>query len=170
MTNAPRATMRLQFNDGFTFADARSLVPYLASLGISHLYASPIMSARRGSTHGYDVVDPILISRALGGESEFCRLVGELRRHDLGLIVDIVPNHMAIGSENSWWMDVLARGRDSRYAKYFDIDWDSPRHDLRGKVLMPILGRPYGEALDAGEIDAEERSRPSSVLPFHRTR
>ena len=167
MTNAPRATMRLQFNDGFTFADARSLVPYLASLGISHLYASPIMSARRGSTHGYDVVDPIRISRALGGESEFCRLVSELRRHDLGLIVDIVPNHMAIGSENSWWMDVLARGRDSRYAKYFDIDWDSPRHDLRGKVLMPILDRPYSEALDAGEITfAYDRSLGNFAIRY----
>jgi (1->4)-alpha-D-glucan 1-alpha-D-glucosylmutase len=165
--DVPRATMRLQFNDEFTFADAGSLAPYLASLGISHLYASPIMTARRGSPHGYDVVDPTRISRSLGGESEFCRLVGELRRHDLGLMVDIVPNHMAIGSENAWWMDVLARGRESRYAKYFDIDWDSPRYDLRDKVLMPILGRSYSEELDAGEITfAYDHSLGSFVIRY----
>ena len=149
--NVPRATMRLQFHQGFSFADARALIPYLASLGISHVYASPIMTARRGSTHGYDVVDPTRISAVLGGEDEFICLVDELRRHELGIIVDIVPNHMAIGNENAWWMDVLARGRDSRYAKYFDIDWDSPSIDLRGKVLLPVLGRPLGEVLGFGQ-------------------
>ena len=128
----PRATMRLQFHRGFTFADARSLAPYFASLGISHIYASPIMTARPGSPHGYDVVDPTRVNPELGGEAELLRLVEELRRHDLGLIVDIVPNHMAVGSGNRWWMDVLARGRESRYAKYFDIDWNPPNSDLRG--------------------------------------
>jgi (1->4)-alpha-D-glucan 1-alpha-D-glucosylmutase len=148
----PRATMRLQFHRGFTFADARALVPYFASLGISHFYASPIMTARPGSPHGYDVIDPTRVNPELGGETELLRLVEELRRHDLGLIVDIVPNHMAVGSGNRWWTDVLARGRESRYAKYFDIDWDAPKSDLRGKLLLPVLGRPYGEALDSGEI------------------
>jgi (1->4)-alpha-D-glucan 1-alpha-D-glucosylmutase len=148
----PRATMRLQFHRGFTFADARSLAPYFASLGISHIYASPIMTARPGSPHGYDVVDPTRINPELGGEAELLRLVEELRRHELGLIVDIVPNHMAVGSGNRWWMDVLARGRGSRYAKYFDIDWEPPNSDLRGKLLLPVLGRPYGEALESGEI------------------
>jgi (1->4)-alpha-D-glucan 1-alpha-D-glucosylmutase len=150
--NPPRATMRLQFNTDFTFGDARSLVSYLASLGISHVYASPIMTARRGSMHGYDVVDPTQISPVLGGENEFISLVEELRRYQLGIIVDIVPNHMATSNENAWWMDVLAKGRESRYAKYFEIDWDSPRADLRGKVLLPILGRPLYEVLQAAEI------------------
>ena len=150
--NPPRATMRLQFNSDFTFANARSHISYLASLGISHVYASPIMTARRGSMHGYDVVDPTRISPVLGGEDEFISLVEELRRYELGIIVDIVPNHMATGNENAWWMDVLAKGRESRYAKYFDIDWNSPRAHLRGKILLPILGRPLCEVLDAGEI------------------
>jgi (1->4)-alpha-D-glucan 1-alpha-D-glucosylmutase len=150
--NPPRATMRLQFNSDFTFGNARSLVSYLASLGISHVYASPIMTARRGSRHGYDVVDPTQISPVLGGEDEFISLVEELRRHELGIIVDVVPNHMAVGNENAWWIDVLAKGRESRYARYFDIDWNSPRADLRGKILLPILARPLREVLDAGEI------------------
>jgi (1->4)-alpha-D-glucan 1-alpha-D-glucosylmutase len=165
--NPPRATMRLQFSSEFTFADARSLVSYLASLGISHIYASPIMRARRGSVHGYDVVDPTQISPVLGGEDEFISLVEELRRYQLGIIVDIVPNHMAVGKENAWWMDVLAKGRASRYAKYFDIDWDSPRADLRRKVLLPILGRPLCEVVDAGEITlAYDSERSCFVLRY----
>jgi (1->4)-alpha-D-glucan 1-alpha-D-glucosylmutase len=150
--NAPRATYRLQFNKDFTFADAHRLVPYLTQLGISHIYASPITTARQGSMHGYDVVDPTTISVELGGENGLKELVAELRRNDLGLIVDIVPNHMATDAANAWWMDVLAHGRHSRYAKYFDIDWDPPVRSLKDKVLLPILGRPYGEALSAGEL------------------
>jgi (1->4)-alpha-D-glucan 1-alpha-D-glucosylmutase len=148
--------MRLQFNRGFTFADACSVAPYLASLGISHVYASPIMTARRSSMHGYDVVDPTRVNPELGGEDEFRRLAGELHRHGLGLIVDIVPNHMAIGSDNPWWMDVLRRGRGSRYADYFDIDWEPPNRGLTGKLLLPVLGRPYGDALEANEIKLEQ--------------
>ena len=150
--SAPRATMRLQFHRGFTFAHAVPLVPYFASLGISHVYASPIMTARPGSPHGYDTIDPARVNPELGGEGGLRALVRELRRHDLGLIVDIVPNHMAVGNGNTWWLDVLTRGRGSRYAKYFDIDWTPPDAQLRDKVLLPILGRPYGEALAAGEI------------------
>jgi (1->4)-alpha-D-glucan 1-alpha-D-glucosylmutase len=144
--------MRLQLHRGFTFADAGALAPYLAALGISHLYVSPITTARRGSMHGYDVVDPTHINPELGGEDAFRAFVAALRRNELGLIVDIVPNHMAIGSENAWWMDVLARGRGSAHACYFDIDWDPPNRSLAGKILLPVLGRPYGEALEAGEI------------------
>lgn len=158
----PRATLRLQLHRGFTFADAGAFASYFAALGISHIYASPITTARRGSTHGYDVVDPRRINPELGGEDAFRDFVRELRRHDLGLIIDIVPNHMAIGSENAWWMDVLARGRDSAYARYFDIDWEPPNRSLAGKVLLPVLGRPYGEALAEGEITLSrdaERSR-----------
>jgi (1->4)-alpha-D-glucan 1-alpha-D-glucosylmutase len=162
--NPPRATMRLQFNSDFTFGDARSLISYLASLGISHIYASPIMTARRGSMHGYDVVDPTQISPVLGGEDEFISLIEELRRYELGIIVDIVPNHMAIGNENGWWMDVLAKGRESRYARYFDIDWNSPRANLRGKILLPILGRPLCEVLDAGEITLAYDSESGSFV------
>jgi (1->4)-alpha-D-glucan 1-alpha-D-glucosylmutase len=150
--SVPRATMRLQFHRGFTFADAVLLVEYLARLGISHVYASPIMTARPGSIHGYDTIDPTRINPELGGEEGFVQLVSALRRHGMGIIVDIVPNHMAIGSGNPWWMDVLAAGRTSRYAKYFDIEWEPANLHLRGKVLLPVLGRPYGEALAAGEI------------------
>jgi (1->4)-alpha-D-glucan 1-alpha-D-glucosylmutase len=148
----PRATMRLQFHRGFTFADAVPLVGYFAALGISHLYASPIMTARPGSMHGYDVIAPTCVNPELGGEEGFLRLVQELRQHEMGIIIDIVPNHMAVGAGNPWWMDVLAGGRSSRYAKFFDIDWEPDDPQLRGKVLLPILGRPYGEALAAGEI------------------
>jgi (1->4)-alpha-D-glucan 1-alpha-D-glucosylmutase len=158
--------MRLQLHRGFTFSDASALAPYFAALGISHLYVSPITTARHGSTHGYDVVDPTRINPELGGEDEFRRFVAELRRHELGLIVDIVPNHMAIGNENAWWMDVLARGRGSPYARYFDIDWDPPNHGLAGKVLLPVLGRPYGEALEAGEITLGLDTERSFVIRY----
>jgi malto-oligosyltrehalose synthase len=150
--SAPRATIRLQFHRGFTFTHAVPLVPYFACLGVSDVYASPIMTARPGSPHGYDTIDPARVNPELGGEDGLRALVRELRRHELGLIVDIVPNHMAVGNGNTWWLDVLTRGRSSRYAKYFDIDWTPTDAQLRDKVLLPILGRPYGEALAAGEI------------------
>ncbi len=162
----PRATMRLQFHKGFTFADAVGLVPYLSALGISHVYASPIMTARPGSLHGYDVIDPTRINPELGGEEEFRRLVAELRRHELGIVIDIVPNHMATGAGNPWWVDVLAGGRTSRYAKYFDIDWKPVDLHLRGKVLLPVLGRQYGEALAAGEIKIEVENGEARVRYF----
>ena len=165
----PRATMRLQFHKGFTFADAAGLVPYFSALGISHLYASPIMTARPGSLHGYDVIDPTRVNPELGGEVEFRRLVAELRRHAMGIVIDIVPNHMATGAGNPWWMDVLAGGRTSRYAKYFDIDWKPVDLHLRGKVLLPVLGRQYGEALAAGEIKLEAENGKAFVRYFDRT-
>ena len=148
----PRATMRLQFHKGFTFADAEAHVSYLARLGISHVYASPITTARPGSMHGYDVIDPTRVNPELGGEAGLRRLVAALRAAGLGLIVDIVPNHMAVGHANAWWFDVLAHGQASRYAPYFDIDWNTEDEALRGKVLLPVLGRPLREALAAGEI------------------
>ena len=156
-TSCPaRATLRLQFHRGFTFADARPLVRYFAQLGISHVYSSPILTARPGSMHGYDVIDPDSINPELGGEDGFREFVDELRRHELRLILDIVPNHIAVGAGNRRWMDVLAAGPGSRYAKFFDIDWNPPDGNLRGKVFLPVLGRPYGEALDAGEITVRE--------------
>jgi malto-oligosyltrehalose synthase len=147
-----RATMRLQFHKGFKFADAARLVPYFATLGISHVYASPIATARPGSMHGYDVIDPTQVNPELGGEDGLRRLVAALRTAGLGLIVDIVPNHMAVGAGNAWWFDVLKHGTASRYARYFDIDWDAEDSELRGKVLLPALGKPLHEVIDAGEI------------------
>lgn len=153
LTAIPRATVRLQFQPSFTFDDARAQLPYFADMGISHIYASPILKPRPGSTHGYDVVDHSQINPTLGGEAALRRLVAGLREFNMGLIVDIVPNHMAVGGDNAWWQDVLRWGRASRYAAYFDIDWDVPDAALTGRVLTPFLGRRYGEVLDAGEIE-----------------
>jgi len=149
----PRATMRLQLHKAFTFADAATLIPYLVELGISHVYSSPILKARSGSIHGYDVVDPTEVNPELGGEHGLRDFVAALRGAGLGLIVDIVPNHMAVGAaDNPWWTDLLRYGRSSRYADFFDVDWETGDPSLRGKVLAPFLGRQYGEALEAGEI------------------
>jgi malto-oligosyltrehalose synthase len=162
MMTIPRATMRLQLHREFTFADVAGLAPYLAALGVSHLYASPILTARTGSMHGYDVTDPTRVNPELGGESGLRRLVAALRTAGIGLIVDIVPNHMAAGGlENPWWGDVLRHGRASRYAKFFDIDWDSADPVLRGKVLAPFLGEPYGNALREARIVLDyDRNNP----------
>lgn len=144
----PRATYRLQFHAGFTFADAAALAAYLADLGISHLYASPITTAKSGSMHGYDVVDPTAINPALGGEDGFRAMAAALRERSIGIIVDIVPNHMGVGGdENAWWRDVLEHGPGSKYARFFDIDWQPT-----GKLLAPFLGQPYDEALAGGAI------------------
>ncbi|GAB1579194.1 malto-oligosyltrehalose synthase [Bordetella petrii] len=148
----PRATVRLQLHAGFTLDDAAAQVPYYARLGISHFYLSPLGCARRGSTHGYDVVDHGRVNPELGGEAALGRLANALRKHDMGLIADIVPNHMAADSANPWWRDVLAQGPASRYATWFDIDWQPADSALQGKVLLPCLAHPYGETLRAGGI------------------
>ncbi|MDF3242862.1 malto-oligosyltrehalose synthase [Pseudomonas veronii] len=148
-----RASQRLQFHKGFTLDDAVALVPYFARLGISHLYASPLLSARAGSMHGYDVVDPTTVNPELGGEAALRRLVAALREHDMGLILDIVSNHMAVGgADNPWWLDLLEWGRLSPYCEFFDIQWHSPDPLLKGQLLMPFLGCDYGEALQAGTL------------------
>lgn len=147
------ATARLQFHKDFTMDAAAALVPYYAGLGISHLYASPLLKSRPGSTHGYDIVDHNQIDPELGGEVALRRLVAELRRHDMGLVLDIVPNHMGVGgADNAWWLDVLEWGRASAHAEYFDIDWDPPDATLRGRMLAPFLGAPYGDCLAKGEL------------------
>jgi (1->4)-alpha-D-glucan 1-alpha-D-glucosylmutase len=149
----PRATYRLQFHKDFTFDDAVPLASYLAKLGISHLYSSPILTARAGSTHGYDVVDHTRINPELGGAEAFERLAAALRAVGIGIIVDIVPNHMAVGgADNPWWLDVLENGDTSRYARFFDVQFDTPDADLRGKILAPFLGAPYGEILRSGDL------------------
>src|SRR3954468_23276451 len=154
MYRVPRATYRVQFNSGFTFEDARRIVPYLAELGISDLYASPILKARKGSGHGYDVVDANALNPELGTEQDFDALHEALQQHKIGLLLDVVPNHMAASPENTWWMSVLENGPHSRFLHYFDIDWSpvTAQGKTTTKVLLPILGRPYGEAVEAQEI------------------
>ncbi|AON54830.1 malto-oligosyltrehalose synthase [Herbaspirillum seropedicae] len=147
-----RATARLQLHRDFNFAQAAEVVDYYQRLGVSHLYVSPILTARPGSTHGYDVADASRINPELGGESGLRQLVQRLRAAGMGLLVDIVPNHMAVGRHNPWWQDVLRWGRESPHALWFDIDWDSADPALKGKVLLPFLGQPYAEALEAGEL------------------
>ncbi|HSV16225.1 MAG TPA: malto-oligosyltrehalose synthase [Tepidisphaeraceae bacterium] len=150
----PESTYRLQFHKGFTFGDAIAIVPYLAELGITHVYASPYLKARPGSTHGYDVIDPCSINPEVGNEEDYRAFLDALRANGLGHILDIVPNHMGVATnENQWWNDVLAHGRTSRYAGFFDIAWrGSPRPAMHDKVLLPVLGEPYGEALEAGKL------------------
>jgi len=146
------ATYRLQFNKGFTFQDAAKLLNYFSALGVTHIYASPILRARRDSSHGYDVIDPTRLNAELGTEADFSALQEELHKRGMGLLLDIVPNHMSASSENAWWMDVLENGPESAYASYFDINWHPPSRSLEGKILLPVLGRPFGEALESQEL------------------
>src|SRR6188472_3094760 len=159
----PVATYRLQLTPNFDFDAAASIVPYLKALGISHLYASPFMKARKGSTHGYDIIDHTKINPELGGDAGFERLSEALQRHDIGLILDFVPNHVGVHfADNPWWLDVLEWGPASPHAASFDIDWDQLPYRARGGVLLPVIGSSYGHALESGEIelryDAEEGS------------
>lgn len=157
-----RATYRLQFHREFTFRDATGLVPYLAELGVSHVYASPITEARLGSTHGYDIINHNRLNPEIGSDEDFRVFTTALHAHGMGLIVDFVPNHMGIGSDNAWWLDVLEWGPDSPFANYFDINWHPARADLEGRVLLPVLGDQYGVILEQGDIalrfDAAEGS------------
>jgi (1->4)-alpha-D-glucan 1-alpha-D-glucosylmutase len=148
----PRATYRLQFHKDFGFDQARAIVPYLAALGVSHLYASPLTMARPGSTHGYDVIDFNRLNPELGDEPSFEALVAELHAHDMGLLLDFVPNHMGVGSDNPWWLDVLEWGPLSPFATFFDIDWEASARGVRGKVTLPVLGDQYGKVLEAGDL------------------
>ena len=151
----PRATYRLQLHGGFDFAAAEPLLPHLAELGISHVYSSPLLKARPGSTHGYDVVDPSRLNPEIGGERAFDAFCTRLRALNLGLLLDIVPNHMGVlEADNPWWLDVLAHGPASAHAAAFDIEWAPPQRELHGKLLLPVLGQGYGAVLEAGEITA----------------
>ncbi|OGA61748.1 MAG: malto-oligosyltrehalose synthase [Betaproteobacteria bacterium RIFCSPLOWO2_12_FULL_65_14] len=144
----------MQLHKDFGFARATEIVPYLARLGVSHVYASPFLKARPGSLHGYDVVDHRRINPEIGTEAELDHLIQELQRHGMGLVLDLVPNHMGVlHGDNPWWQDVLENGRASRYAKFFDIDWQRGG----GKLLLPVLGKHYGEALDDGELKLDRR-------------
>jgi (1->4)-alpha-D-glucan 1-alpha-D-glucosylmutase len=152
-TAIPLATYRLQFNRDFRFRDAAGLVPYLASLGISDLYASPYLRARPGSLHGYDISSHNELNPEIGFRDEHEMMIDALREHGMGHMLDIVPNHMGIGeSGNRWWMDVLEHGQSSPYAKFFDIDWHPLKRELEGKVLLPVLGDQFGAVLERGEL------------------
>ncbi|MEO7454704.1 MAG: alpha-amylase family glycosyl hydrolase, partial [Gemmatimonadaceae bacterium] len=154
MTQTPPlvATYRLQLNAAFTLRDARARVPYLRALGVSHLYLSPILAARAGSTHGYDVTDPTLVSEVLGGEAAFVELARAARDAGMGIILDIVPNHMGVGPDNPWWVDLLTHGKASRYADWFDVAWRAPAKRLEDKVLVPILGDTLDNVIARDEI------------------
>jgi (1->4)-alpha-D-glucan 1-alpha-D-glucosylmutase len=154
----PLSTYRVQLRSEFGFDDAAAIAGYLADLGVSHLYSSPYLQAARGSAHGYDVVDPTRVNEDLGGEEAHARLCRTLGEAGLGQVVDIVPNHMAITERrNTWWWDVLENGAASRYAAYFDVDWNSPHARLRDTVLLPILGDHYGRVLEGGELQLVRR-------------
>ena len=152
----PRATYRLQFNKNFTFAQAVEIVPYLAKLGITHCYASPYLKARPGSSHGYDVVDHGVLNPEIGTQEDYERFVAVLHEHGMGQIIDVVPNHMGVmGGDNAWWLDVLENGPAAAHANCFDIDWDPLNPDIKGKVLLPLLGDHYAAVLERGEIHLE---------------
>ena len=148
----PNATYRIQLNKDFGFRQARGLVPQLAALGITHLYLSPIFQARKGSMHGYDVTDPTRLNEELGDPSEFDALAAALTERGMGIILDIVPNHMAASPENPWWMDVLEKGPASPYAAFFDVEWGYGAPEAKDKIYLPILGEPYAEALEGKKL------------------
>src|SRR5689334_2397368 len=149
----PTCTYRLQFNRRFTFATAGEIVAYLDALGVSDVYASPYFQARPESLHGYDITDHNKLNEAIGSRADYDRWIAELHAHQMGQVLDFVPNHMGIGEAlNTWWMDVLENGPSSAYARYFDIDWRPLKTDLHDKVLLPILGDQYGRVLERGEL------------------
>ncbi|MHB8587400.1 MAG: malto-oligosyltrehalose synthase [Candidatus Dormibacteraceae bacterium] len=163
----PRCTYRLQLSKDFTFEAAASKTRYLAALGISHVYCSPLLQAAAGSSHGYDVVDPHRINGELGGEPGFHRFTGVLAEHGLKLLMDVVPNHMATaGRANPWWWDLLLHGKSSPYAGYFDVDWEPQMSHLKGKVLLGVLGDRYGHELQAGLLKLD-REGEDVIVRYH---
>lgn len=162
----PLACYRLQFNRDFTFRRASDALDYLSRLGITDIYSSPLLQSRSGSQHGYDVTDPSRIDAELGDEDQFEALQSALQKKGMGLLLDIVPNHMAASPENPWWMDVLENGPGSAYAAYFDIDWHPPSHTLANKILLPVLGSLYGRTLNHREFQIVFR-RGSFLVQYH---
>ncbi|MDZ4835040.1 MAG: 4-alpha-glucanotransferase [Candidatus Melainabacteria bacterium] len=148
----PSSTYRLQLHKGFKLSDVRNLTDYLEKLGISHFYTSPLAHSRPGSMHGYDVINHSHLNPELGTQEDLEELGQELRKRDMGLVIDLVPNHMGIGKHNDWWMNVLEHGAASDYGQYFDIDWNPIKDELHGKVLLPVLGEPYGKVLTSGQL------------------
>jgi (1->4)-alpha-D-glucan 1-alpha-D-glucosylmutase len=164
----PLATYRVQLTKDFGFDAATAIVPYLKQLGITHLYASPFLKARAGSTHGYDIIDHTQLNPELGGEPAFLRLSDALKAHDLGLILDFVPNHMGVQfADNAWWLDVLEWGATSPYAGYFDIDWEVLPFRRRPGLLLPVLGTSYGAALDSGQLELRYDAATGSFAAWY---
>src|SRR5512140_2878598 len=159
----PLSTYRVQLHEGFGWRDAKEIVPYLARLGVTHFYSSPVLRAAPGSLHGYDVVDHTRLNEELGSEADLDELCAELSRHGLGQILDVVPNHMGIEGENPLWFDVLENGPASVWAKFFDLDWSPFKDELLGKVLLPVLGDQYGVVLEKGELELEYEAGAFSV-------
>ena len=152
MARIPGSTYRLQLHEEFGFDKAAEIAPYLKKLGVTHVYSSPYLQAAPHSRHGYDVVDHRAVNEELGGapaHEHFCKVLGEI---GLGQVLDIVPNHMSLGRQNRLWWDVLENGTNSRYAGFFDIDWQSSEARLRDKVLVPILGDQYGRVIESGGV------------------
>ena len=162
----PSSTYRLQMFETFTFDDATKIVAYLKKLGISDAYLSPIFQARPHSTHGYDVMRHDRVNPELGGQLAFDRFSEALKSAGMGLLLDIVPNHMGIGNDADWWQDVLANGRASKFARYFDIDWEPLKPDMQNKLLLPTLGTQYGEALEAKQIQVEVADGSAMITYF----
>src|SRR5262245_31863518 len=149
----PLSTYRLQFNKGFTFRSAREIVDYLHTLGVGDCYASSYLVATPGSPHGYDVADPTRLNPEIGSDEDYWAWIDSLRAHEMGHVLDLVPNHMGIAkSANPWWQDVLENGASSRYARVFDIEWHPVKDELANKVLLPILGDQYGAVLERQEL------------------
>ena len=168
IAGVPRATYRLQLNRAFTLRDATALVPYFAELGVSHLYCSPYMRARPGSSHGYDVVDHNSINPEIGTREDLEAFVAALRAHRMGHVLDWVPNHVGImGADNAWWMDVLENGPASIYAQFFDIAWENVDPALSGKLLVPVLGDHYGSTLERGELVLKFEADTGSFAIFY---
>jgi (1->4)-alpha-D-glucan 1-alpha-D-glucosylmutase len=169
-SRAPVSTYRLQFHAGFTFRDAAAVVPYLHDLGVSHVYASPYLKAVPGSTHGYDVIDHCALNPELGTREDFDAFLGALERHGMSHVLDIVPNHVGVATnENRWWNDVLERGPASPYAGFFDIAWrGSPRPELHDKVLLPVLGGHYADVLERGELRVVVDGGRAAIAYFDR--
>jgi (1->4)-alpha-D-glucan 1-alpha-D-glucosylmutase len=166
VTRVLTATYRLQLNGGFTLHDARARVPYLHDLGASHLYCSPVLAARAGSTHGYDVADPTQVNPELGGDAAFVALAEAAHAHGMGLVLDIVPNHMGIGADNPYWDDVLAHGPMSRYAGWFDVQWRAETRRLANKVQLPVLGDSLDAVIERGELSLEVTGHAARVRYF----
>ncbi len=166
MRCTPSSCYRLQLHSGFTFDDAAAAASYLKALGISHVYCSPYLQAAKGSQHGYDVVDQQRVNAELGGEAGHARFSATLKELGMGQVLDIVPNHMATGPENRYWWDVLENGPSSRFATWFDIDWNSPEVKLQNKVLIPVLGGQYGQVLNAGELSIDYNGESFQVRYF----
>ena len=168
-SGALTSTYRIQFNAGFRLEDARALAPYLERLGVSHVYASPLLAARPGSLHGYDVVDPTRLNPELGSEDELRALASALRERNMGILLDIVPNHMGTGQGNPYWEDMLANGRRSRWASWFDVEWESERASLHGRVLVPVLADTLEAVLERRELSLERHEERVRLTYFDRS-